>query len=328
MSFAAVIRRLAQFVTAMAAIGLIGSSPSLAAADQTAGNSKLLIVERSIERGVGVAAMPTRVALPLKGKNLPVIVFSHGAYSSKDDYAPIIDHWAANGYIVVAVTHRDSVRLGIARGSNDPRFLPWRLADMTLLIDQLPTLLGSIPGVGKRADLSNIAIAGHSFGGLIAQTIGGATLRDPVTGSVKSYRHAAVRAALVFSGAGAMAPVLLPEDFASLEIPALITVGTRDLKQAPDLDGYTWRRQPYDYAIRGQKYLLVLDGADHYLGGSVGRDDLPRAPQADAFVRAFNSASTLFFDAELKRHRKAQRTLRALPLTAKPFAEFATLERR
>ena len=86
------------------------------------------VAETTIARGEDQPAMPVRVAAPRTGKRLPVVVFSHGAYSSKDDYSPILDHWAAKGYVVIAVTHRDSTRLGTARGTNDPRFMAWRKA--------------------------------------------------------------------------------------------------------------------------------------------------------------------------------------------------------
>jgi len=134
---------------------------------------------------------------------------------------------------------------------------------------------------------------------------------------------------IVIGGAsGAMPPVLGAEDFAALAVPTLVTVGTEDLKQAPNLSGYEWRRQPYDLIPPGQKYLLTLEGADHYLGGSVGRDDLARSAQADDFVAAFQAASTLFLDAWLKDDKAAKRRLSGLPSTAAPFAAHATLQQR
>lgn len=287
-----------------------------------------VIAQASLERGDGLDPLPIRLSFPQHGKNLPVIVFSHGAYSSKDDYSPILDHWARCGYVVIAMTHRDSVRLGTRRGNSDPRYVSWRIEDVSLTLEQLPRLLDMQVALAGRVERENIAIAGHSFGGLIAQTIAGATLRDPITGIAKSHRHAGVRAALVFSGAGAMPPTLLPADFASLEIPTLVTVGTLDLQQVANLDGYTWRRQPFDYATHGKKYLLVIEGADHYLGGIVGRDDLPQAADAEKFLDAFNSASTLFFDGWLKGDATALQKLDAVPRAAARFAEHATLQQR
>ena len=299
-----------------------------AAAQPTGSTAPIVVANTALERSGDEPALPVRIAAPVAGTGLPVVLFSHGAYSSKDDYSSLLDHWAAHGYVVVAVTHRDSIRLGAKRGNSDPRFMPWRLADTALVAERLPSLFGAIPGLAQRADTSRIAATGHSFGGLIAQTLAGATLRDPASGKATSYRLPNVRAAVIFSGAGAMPPVLTREDFSALTVPTLVTVGTDDLKQAPDLSGYEWRRQPYDLIAPGDKYLLVLDGADHYLGGSVGRDDLPRSPQADAYIAAFSQASTLFLDAWLKDVPAARQRLDSIPANAAPFADRATLERR
>lgn len=301
---------------------------ALAVVAAEAAPAGITITETSLARAGVDAALPVRIAAPARGRGLPIVVFSHGAYSSKDDYAPLLDHWAASGYVVIAVTHRDSTRLGTARGKNDPRFLAWRLDDMALLFERLPVLLATVPGLAKRTELSRIAATGHSFGGLIAQTIAGATLRDPATGEARSYRQPAVRAVIVFSGAGIMPPVLFADDFAALAVPALVTVGTEDLKQSPDLTGYEWRRQPYDAMRAGQKYLLVLEGADHYLGGAVGREDLPRSVHADDYVAGFRSASTLFLDAFLKDDAAARKRLANIPDTPAPFSPRATLQQR
>lgn len=307
---------------------LLATLMALAVVAADAAPAGITIVETSLARTGADAALPVRIAAPSRGTGLPVVVFSPGAYSSKDDYTPLLDHWAASGYVVIAVTHRDSTRLGTPRGKNDPRFLGWRLDDMAMLFERLPSLLATVPGLARRTDLSRIAATGHSFGGLIAQTIAGATLRDPANGESRSYRQPAVRAAIIFSGAGIMPPVLSADDFAALELPALVTAGTDDLKQAPALSGYEWRRQPYDAMRAGQKYLLVLEGADHYLGGAVGRDDLPRSVHADDYVAAFRSASTLFLDAFLRDDAAARERLAQLPTTPAPFTPRATLQQR
>lgn len=299
------------------------------AAMAAAGSSvPVRVSELSLPRAEGQPALPVRIAAPERGRHLPVIVFSHGAYSSKDDYAPILDDWAAHGYVVLAVTHRDSTRLGAVRGKSDPRFMTWRIEDMRQLIDQLDDALAAMPGLSARVDRGRLAIAGHSFGGLIAQTIGGASLRDPATGQAVNHRHPAVRAVIIFSGAGPMPPVLQREDFASLALPTLVTVGSKDLDQAPGMTGYEWRRMPYDLIAPGNKFLLTLDGADHYLGGIVGRDDLPRSPDASLYLGAFNTASKLFLDAWLKDDRAARRRLHDWPTVATSFAQKATLEQR
>jgi hypothetical protein len=109
-----------------------------------------------------------------------------------------------------------------------------------------------------------------------------------------------------------------------------VTVGTQDLKQAPDLSGYEWRRQPYDLIAPGRKYLLTLDGADHYLGGIVGRDDLPRSPNAALYLADFNRWSTTFLDAYLRERRSPRQQLEAMPESpaSRSVSTVSTLQRR
>lgn len=275
--------------------------------------------------------IPLRISAPATGRRLPVVVFSHGAYASKDDYSAILDHWADAGYVVIAITHRDSTKLGVSRGSNNPKFFEWRLDDLQVVLANLDTIVAQVPDLRRRVDSTRIAATGHSFGGLVAQTLGGATYNDAARGSIVDSRaDPRVRAVIIFSGAGAFAPLLAPENFASLQRPTLVTVGTNDLKQAPNLSGYEWRRQPYDLIAPGRKYLLSLDGADHYLGGIVGRDDLPRSDNAALYLADFNRWSTTFLDAYLADRRAARRELESLPESPgkRSVSKVSTLEQR
>jgi dienelactone hydrolase len=254
--------------------------------------------------------VPIRVAYPDRGRGLPIVLFSHGAYSSKDDYAPILDAWAERGYVVVAPTHPDSTKMGTKRGENTRNAQPSRLEDMKLVLDRWTEIEGRVPALQGRVDVERVAATGHSFGGWIAQTLGGATTGDPAGGAtIDTGRDPRVDVVIVFAGPGVLQPVLRPADFAALRTPALVTVGTNDLAQTPDASGYEFRRQPFDLAPSGDKFLLVLRDADHYLGGMVGRDDLPKSPNGEAYVQTFNEVSLAFLDAYLKNDAKAREVL-------------------
>jgi dienelactone hydrolase len=269
--------------------------------------------------------VPIRVAYPDRGRALPIVLFSHGAYSSKDDYGPILDAWAAHGYVVVAPTHPDSIRLGVKRGDpTGPRVTAQRLVDMKLIVDQWTEIESRIPALAGRVNTRKIAAAGHSYGGWIAQTLGGATTAEPSTGTtVTTGRDSRISAVIVFAGPGALPPVLRPEDWKSLAVPTLVTVGTQDLAQGQAVSGYQFRRQPFDYAPPGDKYLLVQRDADHYLGGMICRDDLPKQPNGPVWVAEFNAASLAFLDAYLRGDARARKYLQG-----DEVGEFGKLERK
>jgi dienelactone hydrolase len=313
--YAAQCRRLVATGLALTAASLLGTGCA------SVPEPRITVVDIRLPMDVA-RELPLRVFHPRRGRRLPVVLFSHGAYSSGEDYDPLLRAWAADGYVVLAPTHRDSTRLGVKRGSNDPRYFSWRLEDMAATIAGLAAIVERVPALAGRLDATRLAATGHSFGGLVAQTLGGATYRDAVSGQTVSRRLAGVRAVIIISGAGVIEPLVRTTDFAVLSLPTLVTVGTEDLAQAPGLTGYAWRRQPYDLLPPGDKYLLTLEGADHYLGGAVGRDDLPRSANAARYLAAFNATSRAFLRRYLSERGPGGDTLRA------PALPLARLERR
>ncbi len=258
--------------------------------------------------------IPVRVAYPLgSARALPVVIFSHGAYSSRDDYAPVTDVWAARGYVVVSVTHLDSVALGAVRGKPTPGAWAGRVADVRYLLAHLEDLGARVPPLRGRIDTQHIALAGHSLGGMVAQAFGGMTGMNPETHERYALRDPRIRAIVVLSGVGPMPPATQVADFATLDTPLFVSVGTRDLAmpQIVAKGGLELRREPFELAPAGHKYLLVLTDADHYLGGMVGRDDLPKSPEGTKYVAAFDELSGLFLDAWLKHDPRARARLDA-----------------
>jgi dienelactone hydrolase len=270
--------------------------------------------------------VPIRVAYPDRGRDLPIVLFSHGAYSSKDDYAVLLDEWAAHGYVVVAPTHPDSTKLGMQRG--DPaaqRTFPARLVDMKLVLDRLAEVESRVPDLAGRVARNRVAATGHSYGAMVAQTLGGATTFDPATNTtVTTGADPRISAVVLISAPGRMPPTLRAEDWRPLKVPTLVTVGTDDLAQVPGRTGYEWRREPFELVGPGDRYLLVLQGADHYLGGTIARDDAARSANGMAYVSAVNGAVLAFLDAYLKRDEDAREYLR----DTNEVGEFGRLSRR
>ena len=116
--------------------------------------------------------LQVRVSATATGRQLPVILLSHGHgnsnnLSSLNGYAPLASYWAAHGFAVIQPTHLDSKTLG-RRDSGDPEApLYWRsrAGDMTRILDQLDVIEAAVPRLPGRLDRSRVAVAGHSMGG-------------------------------------------------------------------------------------------------------------------------------------------------------------------
>jgi len=74
---------------------------------------------RDIEKTESQLAMPGRkkalqyrAVFSRSAKDMPVIIWSHGAFGSHRSYTPLAEYWASHGYLVLQPTHSDSMREG------------------------------------------------------------------------------------------------------------------------------------------------------------------------------------------------------------------------
>ncbi|KAB8181168.1 alpha/beta hydrolase family protein [Microbispora catharanthi] len=221
-----------------------------------------------------------RVSAPVTGTNLPIVLFAHGFGSNLDGYAPLVDHWASHGFVVIQATHLDSRRLDIA--ADDPRrpeMWRHRVQDMKRILDELDTLEASVPGLAGRVDHSRIVAAGHSFGGQTAGILVGLRVMDPKTGTAQDMSDPRVMASVQLATAGnggdeltplahESAPWLRDQDFSHMTAPGLVVAGDKD--ELPlSTRGPSWMTDPYTLS-RGDKSLLTVYGGRHSLGGISG----------------------------------------------------------
>ncbi|WP_166847650.1 chlorophyllase/cutinase-like alpha/beta fold protein [Isoptericola sp. BMS4] len=223
--------------------------------------------------------LPVRVTAPVTGTRLPFVLFAHGFGSHLDGYAPLVDHWASHGFVVVQATHLDSARHDVfADTRRRPRLWRDRVHDMTRILDQLDTLEAAVPGLAGRADHDRIVAAGHSFGGQTAGVLVGLLVTDPLTGVAEDLSDPRVMASVQLATAGSgdeltpfaleHAPWLRGQDFSAVTRPGLVVAGDAD--ELPlSTRGTAWTRDPYTLA-GGGKSLLTVHGGQHSLGGIAG----------------------------------------------------------
>ena len=266
---------------------------------------------------------------PEDGGGYPLLLFSHGNWSDKNSYDLVIEHWVSHGYAVIAPDHLDccSAVQGIFNSLRYGQLglIEGRVADLRRLLAALPDIQRLHPAFAGKFDPARLGLAGHSFGAFTAQQFGGAMAYDPDAEQFLPVRAPLVGAIVALSPPGPMFTTITAGSWEALAAPTLVTTGTWDIQPRfwPD-----WRMHllSYETARPGDKYALVTQGADHYLGNLICRPERQEPPQVDA-LRMLQVVTTTFLDAYLKGDADAMRFLASEEL-ATITAGFSTLMRR
>lgn len=140
---------------------------------------------------------------------VPLIVFAHGYNQSTSQYATLLDHIAAAGYVVAAPEFPGTS--SAATTTPDPADLLNQPGDLSFLITQL-LADNQLP---LPLDAAQVAVVGHSDGGLTATALA----------YNNSYRDMRIKAAVVMTGGTIKFPgELFPPD----SPPGLAIHGTAD----------------------------------------------------------------------------------------------------
>lgn len=227
-----------------------------------------------------------KVSAPVTGNSLPIILFSHGHgrsnfLSSLHGYGPLVDFYAAHGFVVIQPTHQSSKTLSLdPKGPEGALFWRSRALDMHFILDHLDPIEAKVPGLGGRLDRSRIAAVGHSMGGHTVGMLAGMRVTDPAGGDSVNLADPRIRAGVLIGAPGKGAdlapfatehyPVLRNNSFAEMTMPALVVTGDKD--KNPDFsDRDDWRADAY-HLSPGPKCLLTILGGEHILGRISGYD--------------------------------------------------------
>ena len=166
--------------------------------------------------------LQVRVSAPVSGSQLPLIVFAHGYHNSADGYAPLVQYWAARGFVVLQPTFLDSLTLNLAPDDlRTPDIWRIRVQDMHRVFDYLDHLdqfEAAVPGLAGRLDRRRIAAVGHSWGAQMAGMVLGARIIGADGQPGESMADARVQVGVLLSATGAGGADLQP--FAAEHFPS------------------------------------------------------------------------------------------------------------
>lgn len=209
--------------------------------------SRLITIYTDDQRSVAVTVLPAQI--PRRG----VLLFSHGYRSAPKHYHRLFQAWSDAGYDIYAPLHIDSAEY--PDYEQYPQEMSW------------PTRLYDMRAAAAVANTDRFIAAGHSYGAMVALTLGGATTAVPPGFTTQSMRDQRVVAALSLSPPGAIPGLISPEGYRTIAVPALVQTGDRDTF-VPEIP---WQSHliAYEQAPAGAKYSLVLEGVDHGFGGLI-----------------------------------------------------------
>lgn len=284
---------------------------------------------------------PPNNALDATHAPFPLIIFSHGAGGSNDAFPDLSAHWASRGFVVVHPTHSDSIALRRRDGQDlshlreNPRNLvmdvdgPDRLADCSFIIDSISEIEAQLGAAGVTLhqpsddilplcamapvpliDATRIGMAGHSAGAYTTQVAFGAKVRGPRWGSLRLKSHADPRitAAILISGQGTTSRSFTKDSWSDITGPMMVIAGSLDVSRISDETPES-RREPFEYAKPGDKYLIYIEGATHGSYQGKGLATMLRenpTTDIDVITAAVSSGTTAFFDRYLRQSEEGK----------------------
>jgi hypothetical protein len=241
-----------------------------------------------------------RVLCPGRSGRWGLVLFSHGANSSNQDYDHLWAPWVQAGYMVVGPNHIDTgppatqqkmERSALWQARQDDTSLPLR---QRAPFDHFATNLGAV------IDWDRVCAAGHSFGAVVAQALAGALIISPGETEPRSDPIPGVAACIALSPPGPLKGFIPADAWSTVAVPTFLQTGDADI-----LPGFVddWRLRLSGFAGAPNRWTLIGHGVDHYFHGLICR----LSPGAAADLPALQETADLsrqFLDAYL--HGSAQ----------------------
>jgi predicted dienelactone hydrolase len=262
-----------------------------------------------------------RIFYPNGSGKVPVIVFSHGAGGSQSCCDELTRHWASYGYVTIQPTHDDSTvqrrntgeeniqfPQAVREALKKPALWESRPRDISFVLDALPALAGRVPGLAGKLDSERIGVGGHSMGSYTAEAIAGALIDLPGHAG-SNFADARVKAVLCLSPQGPRQFGLSDHSFDPIALPYIGVTGSLD--SLGPVASPAWHKMPFERSQPGDKYHVLIEGANH-MSFITARTLAPnRAAQGEAILGYTNSVSLAFWDAYLKGDAKAKAYLQS-----------------
>ena len=235
------------------------------AAAASAKDSGVSIIETDLSGPNDDRLTTVRLYQPHQPCDCPALVFSHGAFSAPDRYDRLLAPLAQAGITIIAPMHVDSEDHADRDTYKPASWTSNRLIDM----ERARTFLET------RADDTVLewVAAGHSFGALIAQIIGGATSNGQSYALCCTTKPTHI---IALSPSGTVSGQLEREDFQSINAAMTVITGKNDIIP-PFAEEWNDHLDSFENTS-GPATAIIFSEADHYFNGMFGRqtDDFPK----------------------------------------------------
>lgn len=252
--------------------------------------------------------VPLKIFSPQTGGDYPLIVLSHGTFSSIDRYDLIANYWAAQGYVVILPQHKDA-NYGVRPSSYAvmQEVAMSRTEDMSLVLDELTGLEEQLPALAGKISHDKYVAAGHSMGTQVAMLVTGMQFKTGYSGELMANDEDRFSALILISDPGKMR--LMPEDtWQASKVPTFMATGTDDFGLMGQRgESAEAQSEVLPSGVRVDRYSLLLEGGDHYFGGLIQKE-VDADPDAEGLA-IFNATSSAFLDAYTKNSSNAKKWL-------------------